>query len=71
MKENKIKEFLNLKDKELFNYYNRSPEDIQKLMNNVYNACYRFNLNNTQTLYMLQEAVKPFKQDILINMLID
>lgn len=67
----RLKEFLNLKNKELFDYYNRSPKDIQELMNNVYNACYRFNLNNTQTLYMLQEAVRPFKQDILINMLID
>ena len=40
VKEPNISEFLNLKDKELFNYYRKAPRDIQKVMSNVYKCCF-------------------------------
>lgn len=61
--------FLNTKNDELFNYYRQAPKDIQKMLKNIYSVCYRFNLNNTQTMFMLEEAIRPFKQDILESML--
>jgi hypothetical protein len=39
------------------------------MIKNLCNACYRFGLNNTQTIYMIDQALKPFKNDLLIEML--
>lgn len=60
--------FLNKKDIEVFNYYRQAPKDIQKMLKNIYSACYRFNLNNAQTMFMLREALKPFRNEILCSM---
>ena len=46
VKEVKLVEFLNLKSAELLNYYESASNDVKKAMEYVYNACYRFNLNN-------------------------
>lgn len=65
MKEMKIQEFLIRKDKMLFEYYRKAPREIQKVIKNVFNACFRFGLNDTQTVYMIEQAIEPLKQDIL------
>ena len=65
MKEMKIQEFLIRKDKMLFEYYRRAPREIQRVIKNVYNASFRFGLNDTQTGYMIEQAIEPLKQDIL------
>ena len=65
IREKNIKEFLNLKNTELFNYYRQAPKEIQCMLKNMFNICVRFNLNNNQTLYVIQEAIKPFKHEIL------
>lgn len=67
MVEKNIIEFLKKKDEELYEYYTKAPTDIQKMMKNIYNASFRFGLTNSQTIYMLEESLKPFKQDILMN----
>ena len=59
--------FLSKKNEELFRYYRQAPKDIQKMLKNIYSACCRFNLNNTQTLFIMQKAISPFRQDILIK----
>lgn len=68
VKEKNIIEFLNLKDNELLNYYRQAPKELQKVLKNVYNACYRFNLLDTQTLYMLEEVIRPYKNNLLEEM---
>lgn len=65
MKEMKIDEFLLRKNNELSNYYRKAPREIQKVMKNIYNASFRFGLNDTQTIYMIEQAIQPLKQDIL------
>lgn len=69
VKEKSVRQYLNLKDNELFMYYRSAPKEIQKQMDNVYKACYRFNLNNAQTLYMLNELLRPFRNNIIEEML--
>lgn len=68
VKEKNITEFLNLKDNELLNYYRQAPKKLQKVLKNVYLACYRFNLLDTQTLYMLEQIIRPYKNDLLDKM---
>lgn len=57
------------KSNEIKKYYNNSNNDIKEMIKNLYNACYRFGLNDTQTIYMIDQALKPFKNDLLIGML--
>lgn len=65
MKEMKIQEFLIRKDKMLFEYYRKASREIQKVIKNVYNASFRFGLNDTQTIYMIEQAIEPLKKGIL------
>lgn len=67
MIEQNIVEFLKKKSEELYEYYEKAPNDIRRMMKNIYNASFRFGLTNSQTIYMLEESLKPFKQDILMN----
>jgi hypothetical protein len=57
------------KSNEIKKYYDNSNDDIKQMIKNLCNACYRFGLNNTQTIYMIDQALKPFKNDLLIEML--
>lgn len=57
------------KSQELKTYYNKSNRDIKKIIENVYGACFRFGLNNTQTIYMIEQAIKPLRQDLLMGMM--
>ena len=41
-------------------YYKEYPKEVQESLENVYKACWRFNLRNAQTIYMLNEVLKPY-----------
>ncbi len=62
MKELDFKEFI--KEKATKNdacyYYKDYPTEVQESLENVYKACWRFNLRNRQTIYMLNEILKPY-----------
>lgn len=60
-----LREFLVLKDNDLLAYYDYAPNELQKMLCNIYKACYRFALQDVQTLYMLQEAIKPFRNELI------
>ena len=57
------------KSKELKTYYEKSNRDIKKIIENVYGACFRFGLNDTQTIYMIEQAIRPLRQDLLLGMM--
>ena len=57
------------KSKELKTYYEKSNRDIKKIIENVYGACFRFGLNDTQTIYMIEQAIKPLRQDLLLGIM--
>ena len=70
MKREKIEQFLIRKQEtDLLDIYKSRNKDIKDMMNNLYNASFRFGLNETQTIYMLNEAVRPFKMEILSDLL--
>lgn len=71
VKDKNILVFLQNRDIELFNYYREAPKELQKSLKALYSACYRFNLNNTQTLFIISEVIKPYRQGIMIKMLGD
>lgn len=41
-------------------YYNEYSKEVQESLNNIFKACWRFDLRNRQAIYMLNEALKPF-----------
>lgn len=41
--------------------YKEYPTEVQESLENVYKACWRFNLRNAQTIYMLNEILKPYE----------
>lgn len=41
-------------------YYKDYPKEVQESLENIYRACWRFNLTDRQTIYMLNEALKAF-----------
>lgn len=57
------------KSSEIKMYYDNSSSDIKKMIQNIYNASFRFGLNDTQIIYMMQEALRPFKSDLLSGLL--
>ena len=44
-------------------------EILKKIIENVYGACFRFGLNDTQTIYMIEQAIRPLRQDLLLGMM--
>jgi hypothetical protein len=70
MKEEKIEQFLIRKrEDELLEILRSTTADIKRMMTNVYKAAFRFGLNETQTVYLLNEATKPFKMLVLRDLL--
>lgn len=70
MKREKIEEFLIRKqEKTLLNTYRNANRDIKEMMDNLYNASFRFCLREVQILYLLNEAVRPFKLEILSDLM--
>ena len=70
MRIEKIEEFLIRKqENNLLNIYRSTNRDIKQMMNNLYNASFRFGLREVQIIYMLNEAVRPFKLEILSEMM--
>ena len=43
-------------------YYSEYSEEVQGSLKNIYAACLRFGLYKSQILYILDEALKPFKK---------
>lgn len=40
--------------------YKEYPIEVQESLENIYKACWRFNLRNAQIIYMLNEILKPY-----------
>lgn len=41
--------------------YREYPKEVQECLENIYRACWRFCLRETQIRYMLNEALKAFE----------
>lgn len=63
MKNETLEEFIEnyAKNYNLCYKYSEYSEEVQKMLKRIYAACFRFGLYNSQTLYMLDEALKPFE----------
>ena len=63
MKDRTLKDFLrnNAKEENLCYYYDTYSNEVKKMMNNVFRMCWRIGLYTKQTLMMLDESLKPFK----------
>ena len=48
-------------------YYNDYPAEVQESLKNVYKVCWRFNLRTAQTIYMLNEVLKPYELKICLK----
>lgn len=64
-----IQGFLILKNKNLLDQYNKAPADVQKMLQNIYKVGYRYALTDSQIIYLLEQALKPFQKDILVLMM--
>lgn len=62
MKENTLVQFIkkHATSHNLSYYYTSYPKEVQEMLNNVFKGCWRFGLYASQTLYILDEALKPF-----------
>lgn len=67
--EKNIKGFLILKNKKLLDEYDNAPIDVQKMLQNIYKVAYRYALTDSQVVYLLEQAIEPFKNDILVLMM--
>ena len=45
-------------------YYSEYSDEIQESLKNIYAACFRFGLYKSQTLFMLDGALKPIKREL-------
>lgn len=65
MIENDLKKFLkkHATKNNLCFHYKQYPKKVQLMISNVFNACWRMNLYNSQIIYMLDEAIKPFQKE--------
>lgn len=50
-------------DNDICKDYDNYSIEIKKMMENIYNCCYRFDLFPRQTLYILNSALEPFIKD--------
>lgn len=46
-------------------YYKDYSKEIQESLENVFSACWRFNLRSSQTIFMLNEMLKPYDNGVL------
>ena len=62
-----FKEFIKEKanDRDACYYYKDYPIEVQESLENVYKACWRFCLRDRQTIYMLNEILKPYDSDLM------
>lgn len=73
MKENTLAKFINKRatSQNLCYYYTSYSKEVQEMLNNIFKSCWRFGLYTSQTLYILDEALKPFdNQKIDLNYLL-
>ena len=52
----------NAKPINLCSHYSEYSEEVQESLKKIYAACFRFGLYKQQTLYVLDEALTPFKR---------
>lgn len=63
-----LESFLKLKDEELLKKYDKLSTIEQESIKRIYRACYRFALQDTQILYMISEAIRPYSKIIRLNL---
>lgn len=51
------------KESDLCRYYKYYDVDVQQMIENLYKATYRMGLYNGQIIYILNEALQPFKKE--------
>lgn len=63
MKDRTLKEFIahNSTKENLCFYYESYSADVKKMLDNIFRMCWRIGLYTKQTLMMLDESLKPFK----------
>lgn len=62
-------ESLMKKSKQLENDYRNANDDIKVMIQNIFNACFRFGLNDTQTIFMIEQALEPIHNDIMLKLI--
>lgn len=63
----KINEFLVRKEEYyLLDFYNNTDERVQEMLENLYRVAYRFNFTDSQTIYLLREAMTPFDTELIL-----
>lgn len=62
-------ESLMRKSKQLENDYKNANNDIKVMIQNIFNACFRFGLNDTQTIFMIEQALEPIHNDIMLKLI--
>ena len=63
MKTKELDDFLNeIKGAHLCKEYKQYNDEIQKMIENLFKATFRLNLYNAQIVFILDEALKPFKK---------
>lgn len=62
MKETTLKEFIekHAAMTDTCYYYKAFSKEVQESLDNIFRACWRFNLRNAQIIFMLNEALKPY-----------
>lgn len=51
------------KENDLCRYYKCYDVDVQQMVENLYKATYRMGLYGGQIIYILNEALQPFKKE--------
>lgn len=67
--EKELRDFLVLKDQDILKFYDAAQNKLKKSLDNIYKAAYRYALTDSQTLYLLKEAIKPYMQDLMYDIL--
>lgn len=63
MKETLERLINNTKGEHLCKYYKEYSQEVQNMIESLYNATYRIGLYNGQILYILDQALEPFKKE--------
>lgn len=60
---NKIEDFIEkyATQDDMCYYHKAFPENVKKMLKNIYSCCFRYNLYPKQSLFLLNEALKPFE----------
>lgn len=69
MKDRTLSEFIknHADEKNLCYNYKEYSTEIQESLKNIYSACFRFGLYASQTLHLLDNALKPFEKNKVLR----